>query len=109
MTLDGWVADAAKTYAVGGAGAVSPVAEKLLKVTEESLFKGAEQARVGNRLGAVSNAIQKHVEGEGLSIVRSLVGGTGCIEAMMPCLPQRGRSAGSTIWACSTRHRRSPG
>jgi methionyl aminopeptidase len=71
VTLDGWVADAARTYAVGP---VTPVAEKLLRVTEESLFKGAEQARVGNRLGAVSHAIQRHVEGEGLSIVRSLVG-----------------------------------
>ncbi len=71
VTLDGWVADAARTYAVGP---VTPVAEKLLRVTEESLFKGAEQARPGNRLGAVSHAIQQHVEGEGLSIVRSLVG-----------------------------------
>jgi methionyl aminopeptidase len=71
VTLDGWVADAARTYAVGP---VTPVAEKLLRVTEESLHKGAEQARPGNRLGAVSHAIQQHVEAEGLSIVRSLVG-----------------------------------
>jgi methionyl aminopeptidase len=71
VTLDGWVADAAKTYAVG---AVTPVAEKLLKVTEESLHLGAAQAKPGNRLGAVSNAIQRHVEDNGLSIVRSLVG-----------------------------------
>jgi methionyl aminopeptidase len=53
---------------------VTPVAEKLLKVTEESLVLGAAQAKPGNRLGAVSNAIQRHVEAEGLSIVRSLVG-----------------------------------
>ncbi len=71
VTLDGWVADAAKTYAVGP---VTPVAEKLLKVTEESLFKGAAEAKPGNRLGAVSHAIQRHVEDSGLSIVRSLVG-----------------------------------
>src|SRR3712207_2174507 len=71
VTLDGWVADAAKTYAVGP---VTPVAEKLLRVTEASLFKGAEQARPGNRLGDVSHAVQQHVEGEGLSIIRSLVG-----------------------------------
>ena len=71
VTLDGWVADAARTYAIGP---VTPVAEKLLKVTEESLFKGVEQVQVGNRLGAVSHAIQRHVEDEGLSIVRSLVG-----------------------------------
>jgi methionyl aminopeptidase len=71
VTLDGWVADGARTFAVG---AVSPVARKLLEVTERSLFVGIEQARPGNRLGDVSHAIQQTVEAEGLSIVRSLVG-----------------------------------
>ncbi len=89
VTLDGWVADAARTYAVGP---VTPVAEKLLRVTEESLFKGAEQARIGNRLGAVSHAIQRHVEGEGLSIVRSLVGhGIGRDMHEAPQIPNFGR------------------
>ena len=71
VILDGWVADAARTFAVGE---ISPVAEKLLEVTRESLFKAAEQCRVGNRLGDVSHAVQQHVEGNGLSVVRSLVG-----------------------------------
>jgi methionyl aminopeptidase len=71
VTLDGWVADAARTYAVGP---VTPVAEKLLRVTEESLFKAVEQCRPGNRLGDVSHAVQAHVESQGLSVVRSLVG-----------------------------------
>jgi methionyl aminopeptidase len=71
VTLDGWVADAARTYALPP---VTPVAEKLLKVTEESLFRAVEQCRVGNRLGAVSHAVQAHVESNGLSVVRSLVG-----------------------------------
>ena len=71
VVLDGWVADAARTFAVGP---VSPVASKLLKVTEESLFLAVDQVRVGNRLGDVSNAIQHHVESNGLSIVRTLVG-----------------------------------
>jgi methionyl aminopeptidase len=71
VTLDGWVADAARTYAVGP---VTPVAEKLLRVTEESLFKAVEQCRPGNRLGDVSHAVQGHVETNGLSVVRSLVG-----------------------------------
>jgi methionyl aminopeptidase len=71
VTLDGWVADAARTYAVAP---VTPVAEKLLRVTEESLFKAVEQCRPGNRLGDVSHAVQAHVEGNGLSVVRSLVG-----------------------------------
>jgi methionyl aminopeptidase len=71
VTKDGWVADAARTFAVGD---VSPVAAKLLEVTEESLFRAVEQARPGNRLGDVSHAVQEHVEANGLSIVRSLVG-----------------------------------
>jgi len=71
VTLDGWVADAARTYALAP---VTPVAEKLLRVTEQSLFDAAEQCRPGNRLGDVSHAVQKRVESEGLSVVRSLVG-----------------------------------
>src|SRR5215217_4866044 len=67
----GWVADAARTFAVGE---VTPVASKLLDVTEGSLFKAVEQCRVGNRLGDVSHAVQEHVEANGFSIVRSLVG-----------------------------------
>ena len=48
VVKDGWVADAARTFPVGP---VSPVAEKLLEVTRESLFKAAEQCVPGNRLG----------------------------------------------------------
>lgn len=71
VVLDGWVADAAKTYPVGP---ITPVAQKLLDVTRDSLFKAVEQCRPGNRLGDVSHAVQTRVESEGLSIVRSLVG-----------------------------------
>jgi methionyl aminopeptidase len=71
VVLDGWVADAARTFAVGP---VTPVAHKLLDTTKASLFDAVEQCRPGNRLGDVSHAVQTRVEGEGLSIVRSLVG-----------------------------------
>jgi methionyl aminopeptidase len=71
VVLDGWVADAARTFPVGP---VTPVARKLLAVTQASLFAGVEQVRPGNRLGDVSHAIQETVESEGFSIVRSLVG-----------------------------------
>src|SRR5690349_7812555 len=71
VVLDGWVADAARTFPVGQ---ITPVARKLLTVTEESLFLAVPQCQVGNRLGDVSHAIQQHVEGAGLSIVRALVG-----------------------------------
>jgi methionyl aminopeptidase len=71
VVYDGWVADAARTFAVGD---VSPVASKLLEVTQESLFKAVEQVRPGNRLGDVGHAVQQHVEAAGFSVVRSLVG-----------------------------------
>jgi methionyl aminopeptidase len=71
VVKDGWVADAARTFGVGD---VSPVALKLLDVTEGALFAAVEQCRVGNRLGDVSHAVQHHVESAGLSIVKSLVG-----------------------------------
>jgi methionyl aminopeptidase len=68
---DGWVSDAAMTIPVGP---VSPEAQKLLDVTKASLFAGVEQMRPGNHLGDVSAAIQRTVELEGLSIIRTLVG-----------------------------------
>jgi methionyl aminopeptidase len=71
VVLDGWVADAARTFAVGP---ISPVAEKLLDVTKASLFDAVEHCHPGKRLGDVSHAVQQRVEGEGLAIVRSLVG-----------------------------------
>jgi methionyl aminopeptidase len=71
VTLDGWVADAARTFPVGD---VSPLAENLLGATEQALHAGVEQCRAGNRMGDVSNAIQRVAEGAGLGVVRSLVG-----------------------------------
>jgi methionyl aminopeptidase len=71
VVLDGWVADAARTFRVGP---ISPVAEKLLDVTKASLFDAVEHCRPGKRLGDVSHAVQQRVEGEGLAVVRSLVG-----------------------------------
>ena len=71
VTKDGWVADAALTVPVGE---VSPAARHLLETTEAALRDGAAEVRPGNHLGDVSNAIQRRVEVEGLSIIRSLVG-----------------------------------
>ncbi len=71
VTLDGWVADAARTF---GVGPISPIARKLLDATERSLHAGVAQCVPGNRLGDVSHAIQVEAEAAGLSIVRSLVG-----------------------------------
>ena len=71
VVKDGWVADAAITVPVGE---VEPEARKLLDVTKASLFAGVEQMRPGNHLGDVSSAIQRSVEAEGMSIIRTLVG-----------------------------------
>jgi methionyl aminopeptidase len=71
VVKDGWVSDAAITVPIG---AISPEARKLLDVTKAALFAGAEQMQPGNHLGDVSAAIQKAVEIEGLSIIRTLVG-----------------------------------
>ena len=71
VVKDGWVADGARTF---GVGEISPVAAKLLEVTEASLFDAVQQCQVGNRLGDVSHAVQERVESEGFSVVRSLVG-----------------------------------
>ncbi|MBV9817377.1 MAG: type I methionyl aminopeptidase [Solirubrobacterales bacterium] len=71
VILDGWVADAARTFAVGP---ITPIAGKLLRVTEESLMAAVPQCRPGNRLGDIGDAVQRHVEANGLSIVRTLVG-----------------------------------
>lgn len=68
---DGFHADSAWTFAVGE---ITEEAQRLLRVTEEALFKGIEKAKPGNRIGDVSAAIQKHVESNGFHVVRDLVG-----------------------------------
>lgn len=69
--LNDYYGDHAYTFEVGE---VAPETKKLLEVTKESLYKGIEQMRVGNRLGDVSYAIQKHAEDHGFGVVRDLVG-----------------------------------
>lgn len=71
VELDGYYGDAALTFPVG---AVSEEAARLLAVTREALLQGVAQARAGNRVGDISHAIQTHVEQNGFSVVRSLVG-----------------------------------
>ena len=89
VTLDGWVADAARTFAVGEVG---PQVQSLLDATEESLHAGVAQCVAGNRMGDVSSAIQAVAEGAGLSVVRSLVGhGIGRSMHEDPQVPNYGR------------------
>ena len=69
--IDGFFGDAAITVGVGN---VRPEAEKLMKVTRESLYAAIKKMRVGKRLSDVSVAVQKHVEANGFSVVRDFVG-----------------------------------
>ncbi|MBU5312556.1 type I methionyl aminopeptidase [Tissierella carlieri] len=71
VNIDGWLADSAWSYSVGN---VSDEAKQLLDVTKEALYKGIEQAVVGNRLGDIGYAIQSFVESYGYSVVRDFVG-----------------------------------
>ncbi len=86
--LNGFYGDAAITLPVGTIG---KKARELLTVTEESLYKGIEQARVGNRLSAISQAIQAWVESHGFSVVRDFVGhGIGTALHEEPQIPNFG-------------------
>ena len=69
--LNGWLADSARTYPVGR---VSPMAEKLLRVTEEALNRGIAQAKPGGRTGDIGHAVQRYAESFGFSVVRELHG-----------------------------------
>ena len=69
--LNGWLADSARTFPVGR---VSPLAEKLLKVTEEALTRGIAQAKPGAHTGDIGSAVQRYAESFGFSVVRELHG-----------------------------------
>jgi methionyl aminopeptidase len=89
VTLDGWVADAARTFPVEE---VSVQAQNLLSATERALHAGVAQCRSGNRMGDMSSVIQRVAEDAGLSVVRSLVGhGVGRSMHEDPQVPNYGK------------------
>ncbi len=71
VIVDGFYGDAAVTLPVGK---ISPEAERLVTVTDESLSRGISAATAGNRLYDISHAVQSHVESRGFSVVRDFVG-----------------------------------
>ena len=71
VTLDGFVADSAYTFAIGE---ISGEAERLLEAGQAALAAGIEQCVAGNRLSDISHAVQQVTESAGFSVVRSLVG-----------------------------------
>jgi methionyl aminopeptidase len=72
VVLDGYYGDAAITVAVGDS--VSPERQKLMEVTEQSLYKAIEQVKIGNRVSDIGAAVQEYVEANGFSVVREFVG-----------------------------------
>ena len=94
ITLDigacykGYHGDSAWTYPVGK---ISKEKQKLMEVTKESLFKGLEQVKSGNRIGDIGHAIQTYVESFGYGVVRELVGhGVGTDVHEEPDVPNYG-------------------
>lgn len=89
IILDGWVGDTAMTVPVG---AVEPAVDRLLRRTEEALYKGIDQARAGNRLGDIGAAIEKWVAQGGYTVVREFVGhGVGRKLHEEPQIPNYGK------------------
>ncbi|HEL1661131.1 TPA: methionyl aminopeptidase [Streptococcus suis] len=88
QTYRGGVADSCWAYAVGQ---VSEEVQKLMDVTKECLYRGIEQAVVGNRIGDIGAAIQEYAEGLGYGVVRDLVGhGVGPTFHEEPMVPHYG-------------------
>ena len=69
--LNGYHADAARTFPVGK---ISAEAQKLIDVTKECFYKGAAMAVAGNRIGDIGYAVQSYAEENGYGVVRELVG-----------------------------------
>ncbi len=91
----GFYGDGAWTFEVGK---TSNDKARLMKVTEESLYKGIEKARAGNHVHDISAAVQRHVEGGGFSVVRELVGhGVGRHLHEEPAVPNFGKAGTGAV------------
>ncbi len=89
VVYDGWYGDSAVTIPIGK---VSDESERLMKITEESLFKGIEAAIPGNRTGDIGFAVQSHAESLGYGVVREFVGhGIGRALHEEPQIPNFGK------------------
>jgi methionyl aminopeptidase len=89
IEYNGYIGDNAITVPLGS---VAPRVAELLKVSEEALYLGIKEAVVGNRIGAISHAIQTYVEAHGFGVVRDLVGhGVGVSMHEEPQIPNFGR------------------
>lgn len=88
--LNGFMGDNTKTFTVGE---VSDEAKRLMKFTEEALYKGIEQAVAGNRVGDISNAIETHVKSGGYAVAEKFIGhGVGREMHEEPEVPNEGKA-----------------
>jgi methionyl aminopeptidase len=95
LILRGYHADSAITVAVG---AVDPEVQRLLDVTEQSLYEGAARAVAGNRIGDIGHAVQAYAEGFGYGVVRDYVGhGIGRQLHEPPSVPNYGKPGRGTL------------
>lgn len=100
VSYNGYIGDNAVTVPVGN---VSPRIHDLLRVTEQALRLGIAQAVIGNRIADISQAVQRHVEAAGFSVVRDMVGhGVGLAMHEEPQIPNFGRETKDRIRAGMT-------
>ena len=89
LELDGFNADSCYTFPVGN---VSPEVIALCLTTKESLYKGIEACKAGNRIGDIANAVQTYCEKRGYTVVREMCGhGIGRSMHEDPEIPNYGR------------------
>lgn len=94
VVREGYYGDGAYTFPVGE---ISKEKRRLMEATEESLYKGIEQAVLGNRIHDISHAVQSYVEAKGYSVVRDLVGhGVGIQLHEEPAIPNFGKPGTGT-------------
>jgi len=94
--LDGYYADASKTFFVGSPG---PEARKIVQVARQSLKEGMAMVKPGNTVGDIGHAIQQYAEGQGCSVVRDFVGhGIGTEFHEHPQIPHFGKKAKVLNW-----------
>ena len=89
VEYDGYMADAARTYAVG---TISPEAKHLIETAERAFWNGIAYAKEGYRLSDISHAVQQTVETEGFGVIRDFVGhGIGSEMHEDPQIPNVGK------------------
>lgn len=95
IELNGYVSDSCYTFPVGE---VSEEMSRLMRVTEESLYLGINQCKVGNRIGDIGSAVQQHCEKNGYNVVRELCGhGVGFKMHESPNVPNYGVKGTGTL------------